>query len=159
NLEFINPVRIVDTRPSDAGAGIVHLGYDEAGNSIPATPLAAGSIRRFSVCNANKNLTFPQGTGGGTFSFPRNITGVLVNVTIIGPGPSGGFVTVFPGGIPDAQRPNASTLNPATALAFNFWETQVFACAGGTVPVPTGGTSGTIAVFSTNQLDLAMDVV
>src|SRR5439155_563112 len=57
------------------------------------------------------------------FTFPGDVTGLLVNVTIVGPGPSGGFVTLFPGDLP--SPPNASTVNPATAIAHNFWATGV----------------------------------
>src|SRR5207237_980989 len=42
--------------------------------------------------------------------------------------------------------PNASTVNPSTAIAANFWATGV-------------GADGTIAVYTTNQLDVILDVV
>ena len=60
------------------------------------------------------------GGAGGSFTFPTDVTGVLANVTIVQEsGPSGGFVTLYPGDV--AAVPNASTLNPSTAIAFNGW--------------------------------------
>ena len=46
-------------------------------------------------------------------------------------------VAVYPGDVPDAARPNASTLNPITPVAFNFWQTGVG---------ESGANAGTIAV-------------
>src|SRR5207249_3629220 len=61
---------------------------------------------------------------------------------------SGGYLVAFPG---DGTAPNAATLNPITPIAFNFWATGV---------APTSGpNAGTIALFSTNTLDVAIDVV
>src|SRR5204862_338446 len=141
-LRFINPVRVLDTRASDGQ--IVTAGFNADGSPITAGQLAANSSRRFPI--SGKTLA----QGSSSFAFPGDVTGVLVNVTIVQAAPSGGFVTVFPGDVLDANRPNASTVNPSTTIAFNFWATGV-----GTAP----GSSGTIAVFSTNALDLIIDIV
>src|SRR5262249_32790020 len=53
-----------------------------------------------------------------------------------------------PGDVP--TPPHASTVNPSTPIAHNFWA----------VGVPTSGQfAGTIAVYSTNRLDVVADVV
>src|SRR5262249_46338201 len=79
---------------------------------------------------------------------PPDATGVLLNVTSVQDSGSGGYLVVFPG---QGSAPNASTLNPIDPLAFNCWGTGV---------APAGGPNvGTIAVFSTNTLDVAIDVV
>src|SRR5262249_38942091 len=57
---------------------------------------------------------------------------------------------LFPGDVPDQNRPNASTVNPSTAIAFNTWATGI----------PTsGGSAGQLAIYSTNALDVIVDVV
>src|SRR5262249_25822175 len=86
-------------------------------------------------------------TFGGT-TIPADASGLLLNVTIVQDAPSGGFVTVFSGDQPGP--PHASTVNPATAVAFNFWQTGI---------PPRGPSAGQLAVFSTNQLALVVDVV
>src|SRR5207248_727028 len=84
-------------------------GADPDGTAVSAGPLTANGARRFRL-------------GGQTFagfSFPSDVTGVLVNVTIVQAQASGGFATVFPG---DVQTPpNASTVNPSAPIAHNFW--------------------------------------
>src|SRR5262249_3284628 len=74
----------------------------------------------------------------------------LLNVTVVQNGGSGGFVTVYPGDV--ASPPNASTVNPSTGLDFNFWATGVGAAS-------AGQNAGTIAVFSTHQPAVALDLV
>ena len=75
------------------------------------------------------------------------VSAVLLNVTSIGGG-GGGYLIVFPG---QATAPNASMLNPVTIPAFNFW--------GSSVSQPGSANAGTIGVFSTAPLDVAIDVV
>src|SRR5262249_37292722 len=74
--------------------------------------------------------------------------GLLANVTIVGPGPSGGFVTAFPGDLP--APPNASTVNPSTAVAASCW--------GNGLPI-AGADAGTEAIYSTNPPDVIVDVL
>jgi YVTN family beta-propeller protein len=81
---LITPCRIMDTRS----------GPDNVGPR--STPLAGGVPYSIQVTGSNGNCTIPSGTSG-----------VVMNVTIVGPG-SNGFLTVFPGG---ATRPTASNLN------------------------------------------------
>src|SRR5262249_48719738 len=133
NLTLISPFRTVDTRASDGGGAIVHTGVDENGNAIPVQPIPGGGTRRYRLSFSGAPV-------------PADATGVLLNVTIVSPpgGPTGGYVTVFPGGDPSA--PLASTLNPVTPIAFNSWEVKT-------------GANATIGVFSTNDLDVAIDVV
>jgi hypothetical protein len=106
------------------------IGVDRGGNPIPAQPIPGGSIAR-------DPLAF---TGSPV---PAGATGVLLDATIISPpgGSTGGFVTVFPGDA--ANPPLASTLNPVTPVAFNFWEVRT-------------GADATISLFSTNALDVAI---
>src|SRR5262249_30427385 len=142
NLKLIAPVRVVDTRAN--AAGIVHTGFDQNGNPVPVAPIPGGSspnpeatTRRFKVAGQ---------TFAGT-PIPSTATWLLLNVPRGQDPGSGGYLIVFPG---DASAPLASTLNPVTPLAFNFWVTGV----------PTAGpNAGTIAVFSTNTLDVAIDLV
>lgn len=143
NLKLITPVRIVDTRPS--AGWTVHTGVEPDGQAIPVAPIPGGSsanpeptTRRFLVAGQ---------TFAGT-AIPANVTGLLINVTSIRTEGSDGYVVVFGG---DVSAPNVSTLNPMTPLASNFWATRI-APAGGPFP-------GTIAVFSTDTLDIAIDVV
>src|SRR5262249_60943346 len=78
---------------------------------------------------------------------PSDVSGLLAHVTIVQPQASGGYVILIPGDVP---TPNASTVNPATAVAFNAWVTGV----------PTSGTNaGTFAIYSTNTLDVIVDVL
>src|SRR5204862_3440326 len=99
---------------------------------------APGSTRRFLVAGR----TFVGG------AFPGDVTGILAHVTIVQPQGSGGFVTLFPGDA--AAPPNASTVNPSTPIAFNAWVSGI----------PASGTgAGAFAVFSTNQLDVVVDVM
>jgi len=81
---LITPCRIMDTRsvPDNVGPR--------------STPLAGGETYSIQVTGSNGNCTIPSGTSG-----------VVMNVTIVGPG-SNGFLTVFPGGAP---LPTASNLN------------------------------------------------
>src|SRR5262249_21826151 len=95
---------------------------------------------------------FRQGSSTtANFVFPDDSRGILANVTIIGAA-GGGFVTVFPGSVADADRPLASTVNPSTQVAANFTAVAI---------APTGSppNKGTIAVYSTNTTDIAVDVV
>lgn len=141
---FIPPTRVVDTRAS--GSGIVTTGFDgTTGLQITPSPLTGGATRRFLI----NGKSFAQ--GNATFTAPVDISGVLCNLTTVG-GPGGGFVTLFPGNIADANRPLASTLNPVTSPAFNF-----AACA--ISPTGTAPSIGTVAVFSTLTVDVIIDVV
>jgi YVTN family beta-propeller protein len=81
---LITPCRIMDTRSGTPNVG------------PRSTPLAGGETYSIQVTGTNGNCTIPSGTSG-----------VVMNVTIVGPG-SNGFLTVFPGG---ADRPTASNLN------------------------------------------------
>jgi len=95
--------------------------------------------------------TFYLPIGGRTssdFTFPSDVMAVLVNVTIVQPTASGGDVTLFPGDAP--ARPLASSVNPSTPIAVNAAATGI----------PTSGANaGTFALFSTDQLDVIVDVV
>ncbi len=145
NVQFITPVRIIDTRPSNPGQNIQTIGFDQNGAPIQPGQLQPNAVRRFSIAGR----TFST-AGGGTYTVPSDINGVNLNVTIVG-GPAEGFVTIFPGDVPDSQRPNVSTVNPVTPIAFNFWS----------MGIPTAGqaNAGTLAAFSTNPLDLVVDLV
>ena len=81
---LITPCRIMDTRSGTPNVGPRN------------TPLNGGETYSIQVTGTNGNCTIPSGTSG-----------VVMNVTIVGPG-SNGFLTVFPGG---ATRPTASNLN------------------------------------------------
>src|SRR5262249_53334577 len=129
NLSFVKPTRVLETRGSDVGGPI---GLNPDGTAIATGQLAPGLTRRFLI-------------GGKSFAdvtFPGDVKGILANVTIVQPTPSGGFVTAFPGDVADADRPNASTVNPATAVAASFW--------GNGLPLAPAANPGTEAVFSTN---------
>jgi hypothetical protein len=142
---LIPPTRVVDTRPSDPPE-IVTTGFDGTTRAaIPPGPLQANTTHRFLI----NGKTFPQGTG--TFTFPSDTYGVLANVTIVQPSASGGFVTVCPGDVTDANRPLASTVDPSAPVAFD--STVVAIAPSGSPP-----SVGTIAVYSTNTLDLVVDV-
>jgi len=80
---LITPCRIMDTRSGPSNVGPRN------------TPLNGGETYSIQVTGTNGNCNIPTGTSG-----------VVMNVTIVGPG-SNGFITVFPG--PD--RPTASNLN------------------------------------------------
>jgi len=86
---LITPCRIMDTRSGTPNVGPRN------------TPLNGGETYSIQVTGTNGNCTIPPGTSG-----------VVMNVTIVGPG-SNGFLTVFPG--PD--RPTASNLNYVTGQA------------------------------------------
>ncbi len=145
NIEFIVPVRVVDMRPISVTQNIQTTGYDQNGVPIQPGPIQGGTIRRFSIAGR----TFPT-AGGGAYTVPTDVSGVVINVTIVG-GSGGGFVTVFPGDVPDANRPNASTLNPVTPIAFNLWTTGL--------PRSPSQNAGSIAVYSTDTLHLVIDLV
>jgi len=146
NLRLITPVRVVDTRATDTAASIFTIGFNPDGTPITPGRLTANATRRFLINGKTFNIGPP---GSPTYTFPSDVKGVQINVTIVQDIGTGGFVTVFPGDVPDADRPNASTVNPITPIAFNST----------TVGVPTAGANaGTIAVFSTNALDLIIDV-
>ena len=87
---LITPCRIMDTRSGTPNVG------------PRSTPLAGGETYSIQVTGTNGNCTIPSGTSG-----------VVMNVTIVGPG-ANGFLTVFPGG---ATRPTASNLNYVTGQA------------------------------------------
>lgn len=145
DLALIRPVRAVDTRPTNLAEGVVTTGFTPAGAPIEPRPLAAGETRRFGVAGR---------TFAGT-TIPADAKGLLLNVTVVQPGGQAltreGFVTVFPGNVVDAGRPTASTLNPATRIAASFWLVGL---------APAGGPdAGSVAVYSTGQLDLAVDIV
>jgi len=143
NLTVITPVRVVDTRPT--GGRTIHTGFQPDGQPIPVAPIPAGNpahpdptVRRFLVAGR---------TFGGT-AIPAGVTGLLINVAAIRSDGGDGYVVVFGGGV---SAPSVSTLNPARPLTSNFWATRV---------APPGGPYlGTIAVFSTETLDLTIDVV
>ena len=87
---LITPCRIMDTRSGPNNVGPRN------------TPLNGGETYSIQVTGTNGNCTIPSGTSG-----------VVMNVTIVGPG-SNGFLTVFPGG---ANKPTASNLNYVTGQA------------------------------------------
>jgi len=93
----ITPVRVLDTRSGFGGP----IGFDGAtGNPITAAPFQEGDLRSYRVA-------------GKTFQgvpIPAGAKGVNFNVTAVQAGPTGGFVTVFPGG---ASLPATSSLNPS----------------------------------------------
>ena len=69
---------------------------------------------------------------------------MLVNVTEVG-NPGGGFLTVFPGNVGDANRPLASTLNPVDPINFNVAVKALD-------PNQGDGTSyGSIAIFTASR--------
>lgn len=144
NLYFITPVRILDTRANDPAARIFTVGFDaDTGQPVPPRPFNAGETRAFSVTSK----TFGSAAQGNLITFPSQVSGLLVNVTVIQGTGSGGFITVFPAGSNAlTPRPNASTVNPSTPISANFWATGV-------------PQNGNIAVFSTNVADIALDVV
>src|SRR5207248_11435940 len=93
NLTFVDPVRVVDTR-ADAGGPI---GYRSDGSAVRPAPLAAdGATERFLL----------SGKTFGKVTFPTNMTGILVDVTVVQPYASGGYVTLFAGAA--ASPPHAS---------------------------------------------------
>jgi hypothetical protein len=150
-VRLITPTRVVDTRAT--APGIVTTGYDAVtGAPITAGPIPAGTVRRFRITGKS----FPQG-GSGSFSFPTDVSGILCDVTVIGAG-GGGYVTVFSGNVPDAEKPLASTVNPSTPIAHNFTAVAVLPDASAAFGLITGGL-GSIAVFSTNTTDVAIDAV
>jgi len=81
---LISPCRIMDTRSGPNNVG------------PRATPLNGDEIYTIQVTGLNGNCNIPAGTSG-----------VVMNVTIVGPG-SNGYLTVFPGG---SNTPTASNLN------------------------------------------------
>jgi len=81
---LITPCRIMDTRSGPSNVG------------PRSTPLNGSETYSIPVTGLNGNCDIPAGTSG-----------VVMNVTIVGPG-SNGYLTVFPEGAP---RPTASNLN------------------------------------------------
>src|SRR5262249_23232286 len=141
NLRFVTPVRVLDTRGAPAsGYPGGPIGFNANGTAITPGPLPPGPPRRFLLAGK----TF------GAVTFPGDLSGVLAHVTIVQPAASGGFVTLYPGDVPDASRPNASTVNPSTPIAYN---------TGATGTPVSGAAAGTFAVYSTTQLDVIVDVV
>ena len=115
-------------------------GLNADGSTVKAGTLTPNATRRFLL----------SGKSFAGLALPPDVKGVLANVTTLQSEPSGGFVTAFPGDVADANRPNVSTVNPSTAIAASFWANGI----------PTAGTNpGTQAVYSTNSLDLIVDVV
>src|SRR5207244_3815776 len=114
NLRLINPVRVIDTRTGPSSP-LGPIGFRPGGVHVPAAQLQANTTTRFLIAGQ---------TFAGT-PFPADVTGLLLNVTIVSPGANigGGYVTVFPGDA--AVAPNASTVNPSTVIANNFWSVGV----------------------------------
>ena len=83
SLSLITPCRIMDTRsPGTVGP--------------KSTPLATGETHTIQVTGKN-----------GSCNVPGDVSGVMMNVTLVSPAQPG-FITVFPAG---SARPNASSLN------------------------------------------------
>ena len=81
-VNFITPCRIMDTRPAPNTVG------------PRSTPLLGGQTHTIQVTGVN-----------GRCNIPANVSGVVLNVTVVGPG-ANGFLTVFPN-----LRPAASNIN------------------------------------------------
>src|SRR5262249_47860380 len=136
-LTLVDPVRTGGTRTRLGPP----LRLPPRAARIAPAALNPGETRRFLLAGR----TF------STLTLPPDVKGIMANVTIVQGGPSGGFLTAFPGDVPDAGRPNASTVNPATAIAASFWANGI--------PVAPAANPGTGAIFSTNPLDVVVDVV
>jgi len=131
---LVVPQRVLDTRNTAGGP----IGYDETGALVTVGQLPVDATRRYSL----------HGRTFGTLSVPGDVKGALVNVTLSQAGPSGGYVTLYPGA---GTAPNASTVNPATSIAASFWWTGI----------PTGASfPGTFGAFSAaGPRDLIVDLV
>ncbi len=148
NLRFITPVRVLDTRPTNQADGIVTTGFRPDGQQIQASPFNPRDVRSF-------------GIGGRTFAgtlIPSDVTGILANVTVVPvPGrslqssePGNAYVTVYAGNIPGVPTAFTVPLNDDIPISFNFTA----------VSLPTSGPdAGTIDVFSTDAVDVVIDVV
>jgi len=133
-VQFINPVRVLDTRPGST------VGYDGNGSPIQAQALTDGQEKLFKIAG----MLF-----GGTVPIPSNATGLLMNVTIQKGAPSGGYVTVYPGDAAIPPNP-VSTVNPSTAIAGNLWVSRIPTNVG-TIKVKAAGTG--------TPTDVIVDVV
>src|SRR5439155_1903316 len=127
---LVNRIRVYDTRSGAGGS----IGFNLDGSPLVPGPLTANATRRFLI----------GGRSFGAAAIPGDVTGALLNVTAVQGGASGGYVTAFSGDVP--APPNASTLNPSTTVAASFWANGL----------PSEGAE---AVFSTNALDLVVDLV
>jgi len=127
----ISPVRVVDTR----GAPFGPIGVDGSGNPISAGQVPDGATRTYRIA--------------GQFGIPSDARAIIGNLTIVQGGPSGGFVTIYPGDVGTA--PNASNINPSAAILANLFFVRLGA--------PGGAGAGNINVRSvgTNR-DLVIDV-
>lgn len=135
-LKLVPPTRVLDTRAAPFGP----IGTNGDGTAVQAGPVAANQTRRFRLAGQ----TF------GTVTLPSDVTGVLVNLTIVQPAASGGFVTLFPADL--AAPPNASTVNPSTGIAASFWATGL--------PNGAVANAGTLGVFSNGApRDLLIDLI
>src|SRR5262249_5424262 len=133
NLKFINPTRVLDTR-NEAGGPI---GVNADGSAVTAGQIQTSQTRTFRI----------SGQTFAGFAFPSDVSGIIAHVTIAQPSAGGGYVVVFPR---DQSAPNASTVNPSSPISFNSWATGI---------PTTGSSAGTFGVFSTNQLDVIVDVM
>jgi hypothetical protein len=136
---------VLDTRAGPSRP----IGYNPDGSPIGPAPPEVNRSRRFKVGGQTFG-GFPA-AGAGRFTFPAEVTGIRANGTILQPEPSGGFATVFPGDVPDQNRPNASTVNPSTGVDQNF-------VAPGS-PLPPSANPGTLAVDSTNSRHVVVDAL
>lgn len=121
------PFRVLDTR-SDSGGPI---GYNFDGSKVTAGPILAGQARKFSIAGR----TF------GVNNIPGDIKAALFNVTLVAPGPSGGFLRIYPAGTVS----DSSCINPAAAILAN-----------GCFTLFSQGT-GLIEVYSTFNTHLVLD--
>src|SRR5262249_15178626 len=108
SLKLLRPTRIFDSRQGSGEPGRPS-GLSQDGTPLTPGTLAANNVERFGV----------NGRTFGDVTIPPDVKGVLVNVTVVQDGPSGGYVTLFSGDL--TLPPNASTVNPSTAIASSFW--------------------------------------
>lgn len=144
---FFNPVRVVDTRglytPNGDPGGVFAIGYDETGVAISPGQLPADTTRRYRL----NGKSFGTVSQGNVVTFPSDVKGALMNVTIVQPAPSGGFLTIFPGDASPAGL--AATVNPSLKIAGSWWASGV--------PV-VGGFAGSLGAFSAGSArDLVID--
>src|SRR5207248_339796 len=112
---FIDPVRVLDTRGPDVGGPI---GYHPASPGQPPTPIEPGQLQ--------PGTTVSYRVGGlsfAGFTFPSDLTGLLMNVTIVRGqyAGAGGWLVVYPND--GGPAPFAATVNPQTEIAGNGWVT------------------------------------
>src|SRR5262249_12107122 len=119
------------------------IGFNTDDSPIAARQLSANVTRRFKIAGRSFGVGAVE-----FFRFPDDVSGVLVNVTIVQEGASGGYVTVYAGDL--TSPPNASTVNRSTPIAHNFWATGI---------PQRGPYAGTLAVYPTNRLHVIIDVV